>query len=146
MSVRIDWLVENRVIIWESSNRVTLQEYAIGNQRLREMLAQTRRQGIDNVHIFVDGFRVESAPTNILAMKQNFTYLKEGGYDWQVICVRQPRFYQICINFAFSFANQHIIVEDDLVDGLRFLQEKDETLPDLLESYRRWVRRAPAQT
>ena len=139
MTVVVDWLVENRVIIWMSSGKVTGGQMAAGNESVRALIAQARANSVQEVQIFVDIFRAEYSPMSLYAMRDWLTYLKEDGFDWHVICVKHPKLYRMCTNFAFRFMNRRIIVEDDLVEGLQFLEGKDETLPDLLDRYQRWI-------
>jgi len=147
MSVVVDWLVEDSVIIWESSGKVSGEEIANGSKRLSEMLKSVQERNLPDVHIFVDSYRADQAPMSIHAMKQWFTYLEVGGYDWHVICVSDPKIKVLASEFAHKFKIERLILVDDIIEGLRFLDTKlgrPEAEAYLLNHYRSWVRTAQA--
>jgi hypothetical protein len=141
MSVVVDWLVRDRVIIWESSGKVTGEEIIYGNECLTALLAEVRERGLPDVHIFVDGYRAYQSPMSIHAMKHWFSYLQSGGFDWHVICASDRKIKEFCTEFAHYFKIEHVIVVDDIIEGLSFLDCKmGEDESTLLGAYRRWVR------
>jgi hypothetical protein len=140
MTVVVDWLVENRVIIWESTDRVSGDELTSGNACVRKLIANARANGVEKVQIFVDAFRCKYSPTSIWAMYQAFSYLREDTYGWHVVCVNDSLLADLCTKFAFKFTDGRIIIQTDLETGLLFLQDKDKRLPDLPQAYREWVR------
>lgn len=135
MPIKIEWLIENYVVLSTSHGSVTVEESIQSNEELLKFVHLGYAATGKKVHTVSDAKKVLKQPSP-LEVRNVFTYLTDPACGEVVVGgIGNPLLYFFA-KVVGTVVNVKVSMYDSIEQALHALQAKDSTLPDLIAAYR----------
>lgn len=126
MSVHVDWLIENQIILIRSFGDLTLENFSDDGLKVVEMLDSSPSESI---HVVGDETHLGSVPNDPLSIVRNTPWLKHAKLRWTIAFGKSDRIMKIVTNIGAQLVQMRYRRVDTFPDVVAFLTNIDESLP-----------------
>lgn len=141
MPIKIEWLIENRVILSTSYGVVTFEEAIRANDEFISFLQEGYAVTGKKVHILSDAKKVLKQP-GALEVRDVFTHLTDPACGDVMVGGLGNPFLLFFAKVVTSVLNTKVSLYNTPEQAITALQSQDPTLPELLPVYRK-IRHLP---
>jgi hypothetical protein len=130
METNVSWYLENRIILVHISGDKTIEDF----QQVNEAITQYLEKGVAPVHLLIDVTEMGSIPSNILKVKQAFTYLDHPSIGWSFFIGHLNAMENLIIAVTTQLSGLDVKTVDTLEEALKILNHVDLSINDLVNA------------
>jgi hypothetical protein len=123
------------VILCDGEGKITLEDVVLVNKEVMAMLREGHHASQQKVHLVIK-VRPQLHLPSPLEIRNKVTYLNEPNLGHVIIGGTNNPFIHFVIKIMSRFSRQSLTLESSIEQGLKRLQAKDPSLPDLLHAYK----------
>lgn len=123
MKTNITWYLENRIILAHVVGDNSLEDFYVIN----ETIIQYLDQGTAPVHLLIDVTELGNIPSNILKVKQAFTYLDHPSIGWSFFIGEMNAIKKFIVSLTTQMSGLDAKTVDTFEEALLALYRVDVT-------------------
>jgi hypothetical protein len=127
MPYQVSWLVDKRIIYFQTSGVVSIDEVKAANKQIMVMLGE----GTPFMHLITDSSEVEKIQVSLTDLASVFRNMPSSpGLGWSIY-VSPKMVDRFLANVTTQMTNSRHREFPTLAEAIAFLQKMDETLPPI---------------
>ncbi len=131
MAISMGWLIEDHVLYLKLSGKISLGELENAIENLLILIDQSPTSPI---HVFSDLSDMDSIPLDLHGLANvSIKLVNNPKMGWSVMIKTHQSFFEQIVNLVGRIARADYHFVDSLDEGIAFLAEHDDTLPDPIQ-------------
>lgn len=127
MKTNVTWYLEDRIILAHVVGDNTLEDF----RGINTAIIQHLDQGTAPVHLLIDVTELGNIPSNIIKVKQAFTYLDHPSIGWSFFIGEMNAIKKLVVSLTTQMSGLDVKTVDTFEEALLVLRRVDSTIHDV---------------
>ncbi len=124
MKTNVTWYLEDRIILAHVVGDNTLEDF----RGINTAIIQHLDQGTAPVHLLIDVTELGNIPSNIIKVKQAFTYLDHPSIGWSFFIGEMNAIKKLVVSLTTQMSGLDVKTVDTFEEALLVLRRVDSTI------------------